>query len=130
MSKGSSTYSNPHHSGHHHQLEVSNMSILYYPITSIVRKKEQQRSSRGLITEVLKAFCRNPFAQCNREERAKFRKELDLIKQKYEKDDIYLDVEKFFSEEDEENSPGPVDATINNNNSNNNKQNESVKDNQ
>lgn len=32
----------------------------------------------------------------------KFRKQLDIIKQKYEKDDIYLDVEKFFSEEDEE----------------------------
>ena len=78
------------------------MSILYYPITSIGRKKEQQRSSRGLITEVLRAFCRNPFAQCNREERMKFRKQLDIIKQKYEKDDIYLDVEKFFSEEDEE----------------------------
>ena len=29
-----------------------------------------------------------------------------MIKQKYEKDDIYLDVEKFFSEEDEQ--PGAV----------------------
>ncbi len=48
--------------GNHNVQEISNMSIFYYPITSIVRKKEQQRSSRGLITEVLRAFCRNPFA--------------------------------------------------------------------
>ena len=69
-----------------------------------MRKKEQQRSTRGLFSEVIKAFCRNPFAQCHREGRTRFKRELEQIKEKYVKDDIILDVEKFASDgsEDEE----------------------------
>ncbi|TNV81848.1 hypothetical protein FGO68_gene6278 [Halteria grandinella] len=82
--------------------EAGPMAIFYYPITSLVRRKDQQRSTKGLFREVMRAFCRNPFAHCNREGRAKFKKELEQIKKKYEKDDIYLDVEKFASDEEDE----------------------------
>ena len=50
----------------------------------------------------MKAFFRNPFNTCHREGRNKFKKELEQIKEKYEKDDIYLDVERFACNDDEE----------------------------
>lgn len=46
-----------------------------------------------MIYDVLRAFCRNPCANCHREGRARFKKELEQIRKKYEKDDIILDVE-------------------------------------
>jgi hypothetical protein len=63
----------------HSQLsyEAGPLAIFYYPITSIVRRKDQQRSTKGLFGEVMRAFCRNLFSHCSREGRARYKKELE-----------------------------------------------------
>lgn len=101
---GSNLLSANNMKGSNLNIEAGPTAIFYYPITSIVRRKDQQRSTKGLFSEVMRAFCRNPFAKCTKEGRLRFKKELEQIRKKYEKDDIILDVEQFACDEDDEES--------------------------